>query len=141
MRREVLITADHAQYRGDVDDDSASLGGHGLQGIFATIKNAIEIQGKRSLPAFECTRISGTITPLAPAATRDVDEDIETTIFTQSILDCRFDFRGGCDIDLDCIGLCSVDVKYDHACSFLCKKLGCGETNSTRTTRHDGDFI
>src|SRR5687768_14412690 len=80
MSRKVLIAADHAQHRGNVDNDSMSLSQHRLQSVFTAIKNAIQIQRKGLIPAFERARISRTVAPFASAATCDVDEDVKAAM-------------------------------------------------------------
>src|SRR5688572_15638892 len=94
MCGEVLIPTDHSQHGRNIDDHTMPLSQHGVQGIFATIKNTIEIQVQRCIPAFECARVNRSITPFTSASACHVDEDIKTAMCVNHVFDCGFDF--GC---------------------------------------------
>jgi hypothetical protein len=69
-----------------------------LQSIFTAIKNAVEVQCKGFVPAFQGTGVNRSITPFASAAAGDVDEDVKASMLVYHILNSGFNFGRRSDI-------------------------------------------
>src|SRR5215207_649341 len=150
MCRKIIIAAHLPQHRRNVDNDAPFSIEHRLQGVFTTVKNAVQIQVKCFLPAFECTRVGGAITPFTPAPACDVDEDVDVIINFQYLLNGSFDFECRGHIHAkrmlkqrrqSWVGVGIVDIKADNAPALLRKQLRRGQPDPASTASDDGDLI